>query len=66
MRKSGHKKAVFGYIWARIFKNYCHIYYQHPQICLIATFFQKKTQIWSKNALLRYLFAEILKSYCHI
>ena len=51
MRKSGHKKVLFGYFWARIFKNYCHIYYQHPQICVIATFFQKKTQILVQKCL---------------
>ena len=24
---------LFGYFWARIFKSYCHIWNQHPQIC---------------------------------
>ena len=27
------KKALFGYFWARLLKNYCHICNQHPQIC---------------------------------
>ena len=39
----GTKNALIGYFWARIFKNYCHILNQHPQICLIVKFC-KKTQ----------------------
>ena len=66
MRKSGPKKAVFGYFWARIFKNYCHIYYQHPQICLIATFFQKKTQILVQKCLVSVSFCWNFKRYSHI
>ena len=33
--KFGTKNALFGFIWGRILKNYCHISNQHPQICLI-------------------------------
>ena len=33
MPKFGTKSALFGYFWARILKNYCHIWDQHPQIC---------------------------------
>ena len=30
--------ALFGYFLARISKNYCHIWNQHPRICLNANF----------------------------
>ena len=33
----------FGFFWTRIWKKYCHIGNQHPQICLIAKF-RKKIQ----------------------
>ena len=36
--KLGTKNALFGYFWARIFKNYCHIWNQHPRSCLIGNF----------------------------
>ena len=32
MPKFGTKKALFGYFWARILKNYYHIRNQRPQI----------------------------------
>ena len=31
--KFGTKNALLEYFWARILKNYCHIWNQHPQIC---------------------------------
>ena len=27
------QNTLFGYFWAIILKNYCHICNQHPQIC---------------------------------
>ena len=33
MPKFGIKNALFGYFSARILKNYCYIWNQHPQIC---------------------------------
>ena len=38
MPKLGTKDALFGYFWAEIRKQYCHIRKQHPRICLIAKF----------------------------
>ena len=32
------QNAVFGYLWVRIKKNYCHIWNHLPQICLIAKY----------------------------
>ena len=39
--KFSTKNAWCGYFWARILKNYCHIWNQHPRICLIAKFHEK-------------------------
>ena len=41
MPKFGTKSALFGYFWARILKNYCHIWNQHPRITVIAKFCKK-------------------------
>ena len=27
------KNALFGYFWARVFKNHSHVWNQHPQMC---------------------------------
>ena len=50
--KSETKSALFGYFWARILKNYCHIGNQHPQISLIANFREKTKmpKFGNKNA----------------
>ena len=32
------QNAWFGYFWAGIWKQYCHIWNQHPRICLVAKF----------------------------
>ena len=34
--KFGTKHALFGYFSARLLKNFCHIWNQHPRIYLIA------------------------------
>ena len=36
------KNALFGYSRARILRNYCHIWNQHPKMCQIAKFCEKK------------------------
>ena len=33
MPKFGTKNALFGFFQTRIFKNYCQIWNQHPQLC---------------------------------
>ena len=38
MPKFGTKNAWFGYFWAGIWKQYYHIWNEHPRICLIAKF----------------------------
>ena len=37
-QKIGTQYLLFGYCLDRIFKNYCHIWNCHPQICQIAKF----------------------------
>ena len=68
MSQFGTKNASLGYFWAGIWKKYCHIWNQHPRLCLIAKFY-KKTKIpkfGTKNALFGYFWTRILKNYCHI
>ena len=56
--------ALFKYLWARIFKNYCHISNQRPQSSQIAKFFEKTKmpKFGTKNALFQYFWARILKN----
>ena len=46
------QNALFGYFWAGILKNYCHILNQQSRICLIAKFCEetKMTKFRTKNA----------------
>ena len=46
--------ALFRYFWARILKNYCHIWNQHLQIIEIAKYFEetKLPKFGTKNAYL--------------
>ena len=62
------KNALFEYFRARILKNYCLIWNQHPQIRQIGKF-RKKTKLpkfGTKNVLFRYFWAILLKNYCLI
>ena len=67
--KFGPKNALFGYFWPKMsylgtfrqlgwnfWKKYCHIWNQHPQICLIAKIFEKMKmpKFGTSNALFRY------------
>ena len=58
------KNAWFGYFWGRIKKNYCYSWNQHPEILLIAKFYEKTkiSKIGNKNALFRYICSRILKN----
>ena len=49
-------------------KNHCHDWNQHPEICQVPKFCGKaKFPIFgTKNALFGYFWARILKKYCHI
>ena len=66
--KFGTKNALFKYFWARIIKNYCYIWNQHPQICQIAKVREKMKmpKFGTKNVLFVYFWAGIWKQYCHI
>ena len=66
--KFGTKSALFGYFWAKILKDYCHILNQHPQICIFAKFREKikMPKLGTKSALFRHFGARILENYCHI
>ena len=68
MPKFETKDALFGYFWGRILKNYCHISNQHPQIFLIAKFYQenKCSNLRPKYALFKYFWCRIIKNYIHI
>ena len=55
------KNALFGYLWSRIWKNYCRIWNQHPQICLFAKFHEK-----TKMPKFGYFWTGIWKQSCHI
>ena len=66
--KFGTKNAWFGYFWAGLLENYCHIWNQELRICLIAKFCEeaKKPKLGAKNALFGYFWARNLGGYCHI
>ena len=63
--KFGTKNALFGYFWAEIWKWYCHIWNQHPRICLTAKPRKKKkkkknkAQIWAQKWQFRYFWPKI-------
>ena len=68
----------FGYFWSKmpylgilgkdLYKNYCHIWNQHPQIFLFAKIHEKRKlpKFGNRNAWFRYFWAGIWKQYCHI
>ena len=68
MPKFGIRNALFEYFWARILKNYCHIWNEHLRISLISKFCKviKMPKFGTKSALFGYFWAASLKKYCHI
>ena len=68
MSKSETKNVWFEYFWTGIWKKYCHIWNQHPWICLITKYreIMKMPKIGTKKALFAYLWARILKNYCYM
>ena len=48
------------------FENNCHIWNQHPWICLNAKFYKKMPKFGTNNVLFGYFGAGIWKQYCHI
>ena len=65
MPEFGTKNAWFMYFCAEIWKQFCHIWYQHPRIFLLAKFCEKTKmpKFGTKNALfcLMYFWARILE-----
>ena len=78
MPKFATKHVLFGYFWAKILENYCHISNQHLRICLIPKFCEetKMLKFGAKNALFEYFWSEMpylnifglefKKKKCHI
>ena len=62
------QRNLFLCYWARILKNDCHIWNQHPRICLIAKFCEKTkmSKFGTKSALFGYFWGSILENYCLI
>ena len=64
----GMKMSTFftknAYFWAKILKNYCHIWNQNPRIGQTAKFREKMKmhKFGNKNTLCRYFWARILKN----
>ena len=56
------------FFWAGIWKQYCHIWDQHPRICLIEKICEimKMPKFGTKHVLFGCFWAEIWKQYCHI
>ena len=63
MPKFETKSALFGYFWARILKNYRHIWNQHLWISVTASFCEETTmpKFGTKNTLFGYFWARIFK-----
>ena len=61
MPKFGTKNALFGYFYARVLENYCHIWNQHFRYCLIPTFCEetKMLKFGTKNALFEYFWPKL-------
>ena len=57
------KNVLFEYFWVGIWKQYCHIWNEHPWICLIAKFWEikKMLKFGTRNALVRYFQSWISK-----
>ena len=67
--KCRKKIVLFGYFWAGIWKNYCHIWNQHPRICLMTKFRKKNQKCLNLGPKMPYLGIfglESEKKYCHI
>ena len=64
----GLKVPCLGISGQEFWKRYCHIWNQHPQICLSAKFHEKIKipKFGTKNTLFGYFWARILENFCHI
>ena len=68
MYKFRTQNALFRYFSARTLKNYCHIWNQHPQICIFANFAKKQKclNLGPKMLYLGIFWVGSLNYYCHI
>ena len=68
MPKCGTKNAVFGYFWARISKDYCHLLKSTTSNLSNCKFREKRkiSKFETKNVLFEYFWGRILKNYYQI
>ena len=66
--KLREKMPCWGIFGLEFQNNCCHIWNQHPQICLIEKFLEKIniSKFGTKNGLFGNFWAKIFKSFCHI
>ena len=64
----GPKMSYFVIFGPGIWKQYCHIWNNHPRIYQIGKFCKKMKmqKFGTNNALFGYILVRILKNYCHI
>ena len=62
MPKFGTENTLFGYFWAGILENYCHIWNQHLRICVNAKFCEetKMLRFGTKCGLFEYFWPTVL------
>ena len=60
------KNTLFGYFWARILKNYCHIWNQHPQVCQFGKFCEKTMPKFGTKNTCEIFGLELKKKRSHI
>ena len=62
------KSFIWIFLGYNFKKSYCHIWNQHPQICLFAKFHgkTKMPKFGTKNAWFGYFWTGIWKQFCHI
>ena len=65
MRNLGNIRALFGYFWDGIWKQYCHIWNLPLKFDYLQNFMLKQ-KFWTDSAWFGYFCAGIWKWYCHI
>ena len=61
------QKCIIWVFLDYILKSYCHIWNQHPQICLTAKFYKEKRmpKFSTKYPLFKYFWPRLYQNYCH-
>ena len=64
----GTNNDLFRNFWVRILKQHCHMWNQHPRICLVLKFRVKvkMSKFGTKNTLFGYFWVRMWKNYSHI